>query len=88
MSSAYLIDGRGPVVGEAAPGGKLHRAVVYRSGPDPWAGCGRAQRLETKSLALADDADSSRFCRHAGCMGSRAGSSRPRSPQHRHTSRN
>lgn len=89
MSSAYLIDGQGPVVGEAqaSPGGALHRAVVYRSGPAPWAGCGSAQRLETKSLTLADDADPSRFCQHVGCMGSRTGSSWTRSPQHRHTSR-
>ncbi|MGW1615666.1 hypothetical protein ACWCQZ_40705 [Streptomyces sp. NPDC002285] len=85
MSSAYLIDGRGPVVGEAlaSPGGKLHRAVIYRSGPDPWAGCGLAQRLAKPSLVPADDADPSRFCRHAGCMGSRTGSPRTRAPRHR-----
>ncbi|MCX4682087.1 hypothetical protein OG413_43685 [Streptomyces sp. NBC_01433] len=72
MSSAYLLDGTGPVVGEAqaAPGGKLHRTVVYRSGPDPWAGCGLARRLAKPSLSWASKADASRFCRHAGCMGS------------------
>lgn len=71
MSAAYLLDGTGPVVGEAeaTPGGKLHRAVTYRSGPAPWAGCGVAKRLAKPSLTLAADADSTRFCRHAGCMG-------------------
>lgn len=72
MVAAYLIDDRGPVVGAslARPHGKLHRAMLHRGG-GIWAGCGNAQKLDEKTLQLADGADESRFCRASGCMARR-----------------
>lgn len=70
MSSLYLVDGQR--VYAPAAGGRsrvLHLAVVVGRGTAPWAGCGRANRLDEDGLLFADEVGTARLCAATGCTG-------------------